>query len=63
VSALRRGILWVYHFVVGDPIMLWGGLASLALAALLRPLGPLDGVILFVCVCVVVALSLHLRPD
>jgi hypothetical protein len=53
----------IYRFVVGDPILLWGGVASLALARWLYPTGHLDGVILFVAVAVVLCLSLALRSD
>ncbi len=56
-------VMSIYRFVVGDPILLWGGVASLALARWLYPTGHLDGVILFVAVAVVLCLSLALRSD
>jgi hypothetical protein len=59
-----RAVLWVYRFVVGDPVLLWGSLAVLALAYLLRgPLGFWDGVWVFVGEAAVLGLSLVLRPD
>lgn len=58
-----QAVMSIYRFVVGDPILLWGGVASLVLARLLQPAGRLDGAILFGAVAAVLILSLVLRPD
>lgn len=56
-------VMSIYRFVVGDPILLWGGVASLVLARLLQPIGHLDGAVLFATVAAVLSLSLALRGD
>lgn len=59
-----KAILWVYHFVVGDPYLLWGSVALLALAWLLHgPLGALDGVFVLLGVLAVLTFSLVRRPE
>jgi hypothetical protein len=56
--------MWVYHFVVGDVYLLWGSVALLAIAWLLRgALGPLDGVLVVLGVLAVLTLSLVRRPE
>jgi hypothetical protein len=60
---MTRWLLAVYRFVVGDPILLWGGLGSAGVAYLLRGLGAVDGVAFFLGVTAALAISLFLRPD
>ncbi len=58
-----RALRAVYKFVVGDPILLGGGLGSLLIAALLhRALGPLTGVLLFLLVTATLYWSIKSRP-
>ncbi len=59
-----KAVLWLYHFVVGDPYLLWGGVALMALAWLLHgPLGALDGVLVLLGVPAVLTVSLVRRPE
>lgn len=60
---IGRVLRAVYKFVVGDPILLLGGLVSLAIAGLLnQALGALDGVVLFVLVTATLYWSIRSRP-
>ncbi|MCL6595248.1 MAG: hypothetical protein K6V73_03460 [Firmicutes bacterium] len=59
-----KAVLWLYRFVVGDPYLLAGGVALLALAWLLHGLiGAWDAAVMLVGVCAVLVLSLVRRPE
>lgn len=59
-----RVLKTIYYFVVGDPILLIGGLAIMALGFALRSvLGPWDGVLIFLGITAVLIASLRYRPE
>lgn len=54
----------IYYFVVGDPILLVGGLVVMALSLALRGvLGGWDGVLICVGLSAALLASLKYRPD
>lgn len=63
MSRTLLAIAAVYRFVVGDPILLVGAVATMGVIGLLRVRGPLDGAGLFAGIVLTLAVSLALRRD